>query len=171
MARDAKKVISSATREEAEQAMAIVANCNSKLKSIEAKMEQEKQKVDEKYREQVEQLTEEKKEPMEILEVWSKGDCKNWEGKSFELTHGKCGFQTNPPKVEKKKGFTWDGITSLLKKHFPTLVRLKEEPNKELIISMRHDKVFEKLEEKCFITVVQDETFFVKTKEEELATA
>jgi hypothetical protein len=36
---------------------------------------------------------------------------------------------------------------------------------------MRDEKEFEKVQEKCYITVVQDETFFVKTKEEELAVA
>jgi len=171
MAREVKKVISAATREEAENAMAIVARCNSQLKKIESNMELEKQRIDDKYNDQVLKLQKEKDEPMEVLEVYAKKDCANWEGKSFDLAHGTIGFRTNTPKLEKKKGFTWEAITSLLKKHFPDLVRSKEEPNKEMIIAMRNEKEFDKVSEKCFLTVVQDESFFVKTKEEELATA
>lgn len=171
MAREVKKVISTASREDAEQAMATYARCNSELKKIEAQMELEKQRIDEKFRDKITALEKEKAQPYEILEVWAKSDCRNWEGKSFDLMQGVLGFRTNPPKLEKKKGFTWEAVTELLKKHFPALVRTKDEPNKESIIAMRDEKEFEKVTEKCYVSVVQDETFFVKTKEEELATA
>jgi phage host-nuclease inhibitor protein Gam len=171
MARESKKVISAATRDEAETAMAVVAKCNSHLKKIESQIELEKQRIDDKYKDQIVKLQTEKEEPMEVLEVFAKKECATWDGKSFDLAHGTIGFRTNTPKVEKNKKFTWDAVTELLEKYFPHLVRSKKEPNKELIISMRDDKVFEKVQEKCFINVVQDETFFVKTKEEELATA
>ena len=171
MAREAKKVISTASREDAEAAMAVVAEVNSQLKKIESNVELEKQRIDEKYRTQVETWSRKKAEPMEVLEVYAKKNAPEWDGKSFDLMHGTIGFRTNPPKLEKKKGFTWESITALLKKYFPALVRSKEEPNKEAIIAMRDEKEFEKVSEKCFITVVQDETFFVRTKEEELATA
>lgn len=166
--RTSKKVISTATKEDAESALAIVASCNSRTKAIEAKMELEKQKVDEKYRAELDAIAEEKKEPMEILEVFAKADAKNWDGKSYDLTHGTIGFRTNPPKVEKKKGFTWDAVTDLLKQYFPALVRSKDEPNKEMIIDMKDDPRFSEIVDKCKIDVVQDETFFVKTKEETL---
>lgn len=171
MAREAKKVIKSVTRAEADEAMATVASCNSKLKKLESQIELEKQRIDEKYRDQITSLQDEKSEPMEVLEVWAKAECPNWENKSFDLAHGTIGFRTNPPKLEKKKGFTWDAVTALLSKNYPELVRTKEEPNKEAIIALRDDKSFEKIQEKCFVSVVQDETFYVKTKEEELATA
>lgn len=172
MARQSKKVISNASLQDAEAAMASVAAINSKLKVIEGRMEQEKQKIDEKYRQDIERLTDDKKEPLEVLEVFAKSDAKNWTNKSYDLTHGTIGFRTNPPKLEKKKGFTWDGITELLLKHLPQFVRVKSEPDKEAIIAMRDDGVFmDQMEKNCFVTVVQDETFWVKTKEEELATA
>lgn len=168
--RVSKKVISSASREEAEAALAIVARCNSELKKIEAKMELEKQRIEDKYRDQVQALNDEMTVPKETIEVWAKKDCTTWEGKSFDMAHGTVGFRTNPPKLEKKRGFTWEAITELLQKHFPHLVRSKDEPMKEAIIAMRDDKEFEKVSEKCYLTVVQDETFFIKTKEEQLAT-
>lgn len=168
MAREVKKVISSATLEDAQTAMAVVAKCNSSIKKIESQMELEKQKIDDKYRDQVDNLKKEKEEPMEVLEVFAKKDCKNWDGKSYDLAHGTIGFRTATPSLTKKKGFTWEGIVALLKIHFPTLVRLKEEPNKEAIIALRDDKSFTKLQEKCMVDVEQPETFFIKTKEEQL---
>lgn len=168
--RTAKKVISSATKEDAEQAIAIVARCNSGLKKIEAQIELEKQRIMDKYREDIDKLELQKEEPMEVLEVWAKKDCTNWEYKSIDLMHGTIGFRTNPPKLEKKKGFTWDAITELLLKSFPALVRTRQEPDKEAIIAMRDEIAFEKVKEKCYLNVVQDESFFVKTKEEDLIT-
>lgn len=169
--RVSKKVISQATREEAEAALAVVARCNSELKKIESKMELEKQRIEEKYRSMVDALNDEMAVPKETIEVWAKKDCASWDGKSIDLAHGTIGFRTNPPKLEKKRGFTWEAITDLLKKHFPHLVRSKDEPMKESIIAMRDDKEFEKISEKCYLTVTQDESFFIKTKEEELVSA
>jgi len=169
MARESKKVITSATREQAEIAMNDLANISSRLKSIESKKELEKQKIDLKYNDDVVALQTQAIQPKEILEVWAKSDCKNWEGKSFDLGAGTVGFRTSPPKVEKNKKFTWDAVTELLNKFFPDLVRQKLEPNKEAIIALRDEKIFEKVKERCYVDVVQDETFFVTTKEEELA--
>lgn len=171
MARQSKKVISNVTKDQAEEALAVVARCTSSLKKIEAQMELEYQRVQEKFREQITKLNDEQAEPKEVLEVFAKNDCRNWESKSLDLQHGIIGFRTNPPKLEKKKGFTWDAITELLKKHFPDLVRSKEEPNKEAIIALRDEKEFEKISDKCFLSVIQDETFYIKTKEEELISA
>ncbi len=170
MAREAKKVITSATREDAENAMSTLASINSQLKKLEAKIETEKQRIDEKYKDDIVSLQKQATEPKEVLEVWAKADCRNWEAKSFDLVHGTIGFRTGMPKVEKNKKFTWDAVTELLSKHFPSLVRTKTEPNKEAIIAMRYDADFEKVIEKCYINVVQDETFFTQPKEEELAT-
>lgn len=169
MARKSKKVISAATREEAESAMATVACCNSQLKKIEAEIELEKQRIDNKFKDQIVKLQEKIEEPMEVLEVYAKQESANWEGRSFDLAHGTIGFRTNTPKVEKNKKFTWDSVVELLQKYFPELVRTKYEANKEAIIAMRDEADFEKVKNKCFINVVQDESFFVKTKEEELA--
>ena len=166
--RTAKKVISTASKDDAETAMATVARVNSNLKRLEAEKELEVQKLDEKYRERLEKLAEEKKEPMEILEVFAKADAKNWENKSYDLTHGTIGFRTATPKVETGKGFTWKAVTTLLKENYPFLIRTKEEADREAIIALRDDERFGEVCKKCHLDVVQDETFFVKTKEEEL---
>lgn len=171
MAREAKKTIINPTREQAEDAMHSLAKSNSNLKRLEAKIELEKQRIDEKYSDEVLKLQQEKAQHVEVLEVWGKKDCPNWEGKSFDLMAGTIGFRTSTPKVDKDKKFTWPAVTELLKEYFPELVRTKDEPNKEAIIALREDDSFAQISKKCHISVVQDETFFVTPKEEELATA
>lgn len=168
MAREAKKTIINPTRQQAEEAMQELAKSNSHLKRLEAKMELEKQRIDDKYKDEVVKLQEEKQQHIEVLEVWAKKDAPNWDGKSFDLLAGTIGFRTGTPKVEKDKKFTWPAITELLQQYFPGLVRTKTEPDKEQIIAMRDDELFVDVAKKCHITVVQDETFFVTPKEEEL---
>lgn len=171
MAREVKKVVTNVTRPEAEEAMQQLAKANSQLKRIEARIEQEKQKIDDRYKSEVLALQEQKKVQMEIVEVWAKKDLPNWDGKSFDLIAGTCGFRTGTPKVEKDKKFTWGAVTTLLEENFPFLVRTKTEPDKEAIIALRDDPEFEKISKTCHIEVVQDETFFVVPKEEELTAA
>lgn len=170
MARQAKKTIINPTRQQAEDAMQELAKSNSDLKGLEAKIESEKQKIDEKYKDRIIQLQETIAQNMEVVEVWAKKDCSNWEAKSFDLTAGTCGFRTGTPKVEKDKKFTWPAITKLLEENFPFLVRTKTEPDKEAIIALRDDPQFDEVAKKCYIQVVQDETFYVQPKEEELTT-
>lgn len=168
--RETKKVISTATLPDAEAAMATVARVNSKLKSIEAKKELAKLKIDEQYQDEVNKLTAEKKEPLEILFAFAKEDVKNWKLKSYDLAGGTIGFRTNPPKLDKLKGFTWDAVTVLVKEHYPDYIRTKEEVDKDAIIALRDDEeIMPGITKKCKVMVVQDETFFVTTKEEELA--
>lgn len=56
--------------------------------------------------------------------------------KSKELTHGNVNFRLGTPKVDKKKGFTWDGILEVVKASGlrSLFVRSKEELDKEAII-------------------------------------
>jgi phage host-nuclease inhibitor protein Gam len=168
MPREKKTTLFGATRAEAEDAMQHFAKANSRLKFLESKIEQEKQRIDDKYKDEILALQQQKQQYMEVLEVFAKADAQNWSGKSIDLLAGTIGFRTGTPKVEKNKKFTWPAITELLQQYFPTLVRTKHEPDKEAIIALREDPEFEQLKKLCHIDVVQEESFYVVPKEEEL---
>lgn len=71
------------------------------------------------------------------LEVFCSENRKDFgDKKSKELTHGNVSFRLGTPKVEKKKGFTWDGILEVVKasKLKSLFVRSKEELDKEAIL-------------------------------------
>lgn len=172
MAREKKRVISNVTNDKAQEASARYAEITTKLSKIEARMNERINKIKDEYQDEITQLAEEKQQHFEVLEVYAKEQKDNWgKRKSAELLHSIIGFRTGTPKVTKDKKFTWEGIVELVKDKFPSLVRTKSELDKEAIIAMRDDDDFVKLKKSCYVDVVQDETFYVEPKVEELQNA
>ena len=172
MATRAKKIlIQSVSHEEAEQAMAAFAQCNTQLKLIESKIEEQKQQIDNKYMVDIARLKETMEEQVNLLQVYGQHNKDGWKGKSLALIHGKIGFRVGNPKLVKNKKFTWDAVTELLKKAFPDFVRTSYEINKEALIAFRDKKDFDEIKESCYVDVVQDETFYVESNSEELSVA
>jgi phage host-nuclease inhibitor protein Gam len=172
MATRAKRVLITAiSHEEAEEAMAIFARCNTQLKGIEARLEEEKQQIDNKYLGEIAKLKTILEEQVEILQAYGQKFKDNWKGKSTELLHGKIGFRTGNPKLIKDRKFTWDAVTELLKRAFPKYVRTAYEINKEALIALRDKAEFEEIKNSCYVDVVQDETFYAEAKTEDLSVA
>jgi len=151
--------------------MGAFAQCNTQLKLIESKMEEEKQQIDNRFLNEINQLKETMDEQVRLLQVYGQQYKDSWKGKSLGLIHGKIGFRTGNPKLIKDRKFTWDGVTELLKKAFPSFVRTSYEINKEALIAFRDEKDFEKVRESCYVDVVQDESFYVEADAEELSVA
>lgn len=171
MGRAKKILITTVSHEDAEQAMAVFAKSNTLLKVIETKMEEEKQQIDNRYLIDITKLKTSMEEQIEILQVYGQKFKDNWKGKSLELLNGKIGFRTGNPKLVKDRKFTWDAVTELLRKAFPMFVRTTYEINKEALISSRDKKEFEEIKDSCYVDVIQDETFYVEAKTEELSIA
>ena len=172
MATRAKKVlITNISHEEAEQAMAAFAKCNTQLKHLESKLEEEKQQIDNKYLSEVTRLKTSMDEQLDLLQVYAQKSKDGWKGKSLELIHGKIGFRTGNPKLIKDKKFTWDAVTELLKKAFPSFIRQTYEINKEALIAFRDDQDFKSIKDACYVDVIQDESFYVEANKEDLSVA
>jgi len=168
----AKKIlVTSVSHEEAEQAMAAFAQCNTQLKLIESRMEDEKQQINNKYLGDITRLKDSMEEQVKQLQFYGQQYKEGWKGKSLALIHGKIGFRTGTPKLVKDRKFTWDAVTELLKKAFPAFVRTSYEINKEALIAFRENKEFEGIKENCYVDVVQDETFYVEANAEDLSVA
>lgn len=151
--------------------MAAFAKCNSQLKGIEAKMEEEKQQIDNKFLGEIAKLRASMEEQVNLLQVYGQSSKEGWKGKSLELVHGKIGFRTGNPKLVKDRKFTWDAVTELLKRAFPNFIRTTYEINKEALIALRDQKEFDDIKLQCYVDVVQDESFFVEANTEELSVA
>ena len=172
MATRAKKVlITSVSHEEAEQAMAVFAQSNTQLKLIESRMEEEKQQVDNKFMSDITRLKDAMEEQVKTLQVYGQQYKDNWKGKSLAMLHGKIGFRTGNPKLIKDRKFTWDAVTELLRKAFPSFIRTTYEINKEALIAHREQQEFAKIKDSCYVDVVQEETFYVEANTEELSVA
>jgi phage host-nuclease inhibitor protein Gam len=169
-----KKTFKNVTREQAEEAAQQFASSHNKLQTIEAKMNDEITKIRNKYQEEITELKEEMEEPVELLETFAEEKKPDWgKKKSFDLLHCVIGYRTGTPKVTKKKSFSWDAVLQLLKKQsvFDAFIRKTEEVNKEAILAEKDDKLLKKLKDDCFIEVVQEESFYVDAKKEEVIAA
>lgn len=172
MSRVKKKVIAGISRETADEAFALYADVHNELAKMEVKMNEELNKVRDKYQEKITQLEEQKEQQFEVLQVYATEQKEGWgKRKSLEMLHGKIGFRTGTHKLKCGKGFNWTSVTALLKEYFPEYIRTVEEPNKEKLIGDRENEGFDNICKKVHIKVVQDETFYVEPKVEQLQTA
>jgi phage host-nuclease inhibitor protein Gam len=169
MIREKRRVINNVDYEQAQEASARYAEIAARLGSIEAQMNERINSIRDEFQDELIYLTREKEKQFEVLEMYAKEQKDNWgKRKSLDLLHSIIGFRTGTPKVTKDKKFTWEGVLELVKEKFPSLVRVKCELDKEAIISMREDKEFIDLQKACYVDVVQEETFFVEAKMQEL---
>jgi phage host-nuclease inhibitor protein Gam len=172
MKRTKKKVINNVSFDQAQEASARYSEISNNILKMEAKINERINLIKDEYQEKIVQLSNELEQHFELLEVYAKEQKVKWgKRKSLEMLHSVIGFRTGTHKVTKDKKFTWDGIVELVKEKFPSLIRIKIELDKEAIIAMRDDEDFLKLKKSCYVDVVQDESFYVEPKKEELQIA
>jgi phage host-nuclease inhibitor protein Gam len=171
MARQTKKIIGPVTRAMAEDAFADYNTKVSALTIIEGEMNGEITAVKERFESRINKLQDARDESFDIMQSYAMDHPELFEKrKSVDWTHGTFGFRTGMPKIKTRKGFTWASVLTLVKGLFPTYVRNVEELNKDLIIADR-EKLGEGKLKDMGVEVVQDETFFIAPKLEEIATA
>lgn len=172
MPREKKKVIVNVTREMAEDAMGAFSDAANSLAKISAEMDAKINAIRDKYQDKITDLNEQKDQQIEVLEVFANETAESWgKKKSFELLHGVIGFRTGTPKIKFDKGFNSKSVTAILADAFPEYVRTVTEMNKEKLIQDREADNFEQICKKAHVQVVQDETFYVESKSEELQPA
>ena len=168
--REKKTVYSGITSEQMEQAFADYAKADARQQKITAEMDIWMSKIREKWQDELTKLAETKDNAFDILQAYAleNRDELFSKRKSMETTHGTLGFRTGTPTLKTRKGFTWASVLELLKEFLPNYVRTKEEPAKDKLLADREDEEVAALFPKVGVTVVQEETFFVEPKKEDL---
>jgi phage host-nuclease inhibitor protein Gam len=168
MKRQSKKLITEVNRETAEENFASYNRCIANLEQIQGKMNAEITAVKEKYEARINTLQEKKDEHFELLQAYAEANPDLFATKkSVDFTHGVIGFRTGQPKLQTRKGFKWPAVFELVKEKLPSFIRKKEEVDKEGILADRATIDLKSIG----LEVVQDETFYVNAKLEELANA
>lgn len=109
---------------------------------------------------------------VEVLETYATETFEQWgKRKSCELLHGVIGYRTGTPKIKFDKGFNSKSVTAILEEQFPQYVRTVTELNKEQLIADREEEFFAAIAKKAHVLVVQEESFYVESKSEELQDA
>ena len=168
--REKKTVYSGVTSEQMEQAFAEYAKADARQQKITADMDVAMTKIREKWQDELTRLAETKDNAFDILQAYAleNRDELFSKRKSLETTHGTLGFRTGTPTLKTRKGFTWASVLEMLKEFLPNYVRTKEEPAKDKLLADREDEEVAALFPKVGVVVVQDETFFVEPKKEDL---
>lgn len=172
MARVSKKTNVNVSLAEAQDAANNYAKCAAKKDSLTAKMNEKLAAIREQYEPEITSLNEQMQEPVEVLESYAIANRDEWgEKKSIELASCVIGFRTSPPKLEKKKGVTWDYIVTLMKTNrlLKPFVRVKEDVDKAALLKLQADEKMVKQMNTLGITIEQDENFYVDTKKEKVA--
>lgn len=184
--REKKTIIFGVTREVAEEAFATYAKSDAQLQKISAEIELQCAKIREKYQDKIAELSKSKIESFDVLQSFATENQSELftKKKSLDMAHGTIGFRTGTPKLKTLKGFTWASALQLAKKFLPmTYIRQTEEIAKDKLLADRDLKevavydtptgdprevTIREAMAACGIQVVQDETFYVEPKGEEI---
>lgn len=171
--RESKTVVKGVSNDQFNAAMADYAKADARLGIITAKMDNEINKIRDKYQAEVNTLTEEKEKAFEVAQTYSVENQQTMFGKkrSIETVFGVVGFRTGTPKLKLLKGYNWTKVLDNLKAYLPEYVRTTEEPAKDrLLVDREQPEVLAGMT-KVGLMVDQDEKFFIELKKEELTEA
>lgn len=186
--RQKKTVIQGVTREAADEAFASYAKADAGINKIQAEIELQCAKIREKYQGQLGALMCERECAFDTLQAFATENQAELfaRKKSLDMAHGTIGFRTGTPKLKTLKGFTWASALELVKTFLPGYARQTVEIAKDKLLADRDlenvgvpagdaagtaaGMAMSEAMSKCGIQVVQDETFYVEPKKEEIDT-
>lgn len=161
-----RTLVQAISTEQFNDALSAYAVADAREAKINADMDVQFTRIRDKYSDELKQLKEVKDSEFEVVQAYCEENQDRLfsKKKSMETAHGTVGFRTGTPKLKTLRGFTWASVLTLLQKLKPEYVRIKEEPNKELLLVDR-EKLKTDLPD-LGLQVDQDETFFIELKKE-----
>ena len=168
--RQKKTVITGVSRETADEAFATFAKADASINKINAEIELQCAKNREKYQDKLASLTSDRECAFDTLQAYATENQAELftKKKSLDMAHGTIGFRTGTPKLKTLKGFTWASALNLVKEFLPDFIRTSEEVAKDKLLADRDVEGMTDSMAKCGIQVVQDETFYVEPKKEDV---
>ncbi|MBR1467487.1 MAG: host-nuclease inhibitor Gam family protein [Bacteroidaceae bacterium] len=183
--RQKRTVITSVSRDAAEEAFGIYAKADAQIEKINAEIDLQCARIREKYQQKLGELMCDRECAFDTLQAYATENQAELftKKKSLDMAHGTIGFRTGTPKLKTIKGFTWASALQLAKKFLPaTYIRQTEEIAKDRLLADRdleeavvydtatgdpRDVTMKEAMAVCGIQVVQDETFYVEPKKED----
>lgn len=157
------------TREELEAVMGRISARTIARDGLLAELEAEINEARSQYEPQITAYGAEINADFEAVNKWADANPSAFAArKSLELMHGTLGYRTGQPRLKLLSGWTWNRVLEMLAVNRLTdYIRQKQEPDKERILAER-DQLTDDLMKRVGIKVVQDETFFIEPKREEV---
>ena len=126
------------TREQAEEAMRLLAIETYKLDAEQAALNKELAAVRTKHEAEICAF----QETIDLLEA----QIRSWadktpdafaKKKSVDMVHGTCGYRTSPPSIKPIPGVTWEKVKAILDSKRPDFIRVVKEVDKEALLAAR----------------------------------
>lgn len=172
MAKRVKKtIISGVSREQMEEAFKAYSTADAESRRLTAEMDAKMTNIRESYAERLGKLEAERESSFAVMQSYAveNREVLFTKRKSLETMYGTLGFRTGTPKLKVRKGFTWAGVLELLKVKGSNYIRKVEEIAKDKLLAERDLEDCKVVMDACCIDVVQDETFYVEAKSEEVS--
>jgi phage host-nuclease inhibitor protein Gam len=156
------------TREEMEMVVADIASLTITKDNLTVQMDGHIQEVRERYDILLATVDIELEKKMALAKEWAEANQEAFgQAKSLDMTHGTVGFRTGMPKLKLLSGWTWDKVMERVSDPY---LRTEKTINKELILGER-EQLGDAGLRMMGVKVVQDESFYVAPKREELEPA
>ena len=126
------------TREQAEEAMRLLAIETYKLDAEEAALNKELAAIRAKHEAEITAF----QETIELLEAqvrsWADKNPETFaKKKSVDMVHGTYGYRTSPPSIKPVPGVTWEKVQAILDSKRPDFIRVKKEVDKDALLAAR----------------------------------
>ena len=162
-----KKPATEITPAQFEEAMERYAAAGLRGLEINKAIEAEVNEILEKYEQELQYTSISKNAAFETMRAY----CTLNKGKLFSRRRsigtpfGTVGFRLGTPRLKTQKGTNWKTIMNKLKEKLPGYIRITEEPAKDMLLADRHKETVAPLLMEMGIQVVQDELFYIDTKQ------
>jgi len=159
------------TRAEADSVLGEIRSLTIQRNTALLKKEKEVVAIEERYKDTLDGIGKELEVKSELLQGWATQNPTEFGTlKSLELTHGRIGWRTGMPKLVKQAKETWDNMVNRIRDNLGgAFVRSVEEVDKAGIIKAHGESPFDPAQLRLAgVKVVQEETFFVEPKIEEV---
>lgn len=156
-------------RLEAEEIFAEYADLDNRMDSLTAAIDREMIALRDKHQPKISDLQDKRQLAFLKLEHFAETHPEYFtKRKTMRFIHGKLGFRTGMPQLKTQPGVTWKTVLKSLEKGFPKFVKKNPSVDKEQLLIKRKDNKVKLLFAAVGIVVVQDNTFFVEPKKEEV---
>jgi phage host-nuclease inhibitor protein Gam len=154
------------TTAELEELMEQARKLRIELRAATLAREREHQDVDARWQPDIENIEAQIEVITQTFQAWAEANPAAFAARrSIELQNGVFGWRTGKPALKLLRGWDWERVLEVLRSYDPRFIRLKEEVDRERILSER-DAIGPDLP-KLGLKVVQKETFYVDPKIEE----
>jgi phage host-nuclease inhibitor protein Gam len=158
------------TRQDMESLVGEIASLTIQYDGYTAAMDEEIKRIRDSYQGRITEISEQLDALLPVALRWAEGHRAEFgDKKSIDMMHGVVGFRTGTFKCKAEKGYTWEKILAHLLNAGLGYTRTKVDVDKEAIIADRAELAKSGKLDRMHIQVVQEESFYVEPRREQLA--